>query len=264
MKAKYKMKIHSAVMIYSVLLLILITSACVPRKKTILFQKIPSDTVINVLPPADYALQVGDILYIHVQSADEKAAAFINGSANLVSASSFSQSEQYMYFNGYEVTQHGNIILPYLDSIKVSGLNTDQVKQLISDSLKPFIIDPIVTVKLANFRVCVLGEVQNPGTFVFFYAKANIFDALALARPTEFSNAKNVVVTRLRSDNKLSVKRLDLTSADIITSEYYYLQPNDQIYIEPLRIKKYGFSNFPYATILSAVSTIVLIYSVFK
>lgn len=251
-------------MLLIMLTVVMLLPACVSRKKTLLYQRMPKDTLIYVHPPADYTVQKSDVLYIRVQSADEKAAAFINGSVTQQNSGNFSQSEQYLYFTGYEVSPRGTIGLPYLDSIRVEGLTTDKIAALLTDSLREYIIDPLVSVKLANFRVCVFGEATNPGTFVFYHARPSIFDALALARPTEFANAKSVVITRQRPGNTVSVERVDLTGAGILISEYYYLQPNDQIYLEPLKIKKYGFSNFPYAIFLSTISTIVLIYSLFK
>jgi polysaccharide biosynthesis/export protein len=246
----------------SVLILILV-SGCVSRKKTILFQKTVHDT-IAIQPPSEYLVQGGDILFIKVQSLDVNAAAFINGAIDEKNSNVFNQSEQYLYYNGYEVAPNGMIHLPYLDSLKVSSLTTDQIASLITDSLAPFIKDALITVKLGSFRVSVFGEVQNSGTFIFYRKHASIFEAIALAKPTEYYNATNVVVTRQDSNNRIRIERVDLTSSQILKSPYYNLQPNDQIYVEPLKVKKYGFNTFPYALILSTLSTIVLIYSIIK
>jgi polysaccharide biosynthesis/export protein len=244
-------------------LILILAFGCVSRKKTILFRKIVHDTIV-MQPQPDYLIQGGDILYIKVQSLDIKAAAFISGVVDERTSNVFSQSEQYLYFNGYEVSRGGMIRLPYLDSLKVSNLTTDQIASMITDSLAPFIKEALITVKLGSFRISVFGEVQQPGTFLFYQKRVCIFDAIALAKPTEYYNAKNVVVARQSSDNRIRIERIDLTSKQILNSPFYYLQPNDKIYIEPLRVKKYGFNTFPYALILSTISTIMIIYSVFK
>jgi polysaccharide export outer membrane protein len=244
-------------------LVLILVSGCVSRKKTVLFQKIINDT-LNVQFPEEYKVQCGDVLFIKVQSLDENASAFINGAASAQARTQMTQSEQNLYFEGYEVESNGNIRLPYLDSLKVVGLTPLKVEEMLTDSLKPFIKEALITVKLAGFRVSVLGEVQNPGTFLFYRTRVSIFEVLSLAKPTEYYNATNVVITRQCQNNRISVERLDLSSKSIISSSYYYLQPNDQIYIEPLKVKKYGFNTFPYALLLSTLSTIMLIYSIFK
>jgi polysaccharide biosynthesis/export protein len=250
-------------LLYSGLIIFLI-SGCVSRKKTILFQNMIPDTIISVHPNPEYLIQSGDVLFIKVQSLDANASLFINGPDGGQNKSTLVQSEQNLYYEGYEVGPNGTIRLPYLDSLRVNGMTTDQVASLLTDSLTPYIKDALVTVRLAGFRVCIFGEVQNSGTFLFYHSRPSIFEVLALAKPTEYYNATNVVITRQGSDNSIKIKRIDLTSKDILSSSYYYLQPNDQIYVEPLRVKKYGFNTFPYALLLSTVSTVMLIYSVFK
>jgi polysaccharide export outer membrane protein len=245
-------------------LILICAISCVSRKKTILFQKKNQDTLVNIQPPPDYRIQSGDILYIKVQSLDEKAAAFINGPVDEKYTNANNQSEQDLFFSGYEVAPNGTIRLPYLDSLKVKGMTTDQIASMVTDSLAPFIKDALIMVKLASFRVCVFGEVMNSGTFLFYHTRVSIFDAIALAKPTEYYNATNIVITRQGSDNNIKIERIDLTSPKILTSPYYYLQPNDQIYIEPLKVKKYGFNTFPYALLLSTISTIMIIYSIVR
>ncbi|MEI6854265.1 MAG: polysaccharide biosynthesis/export family protein [Bacteroidota bacterium] len=244
--------------------IIFIQYGCVSRKKTIIYQDVIQDTSLFVRPSSEYLVQEGDVLYVKVQSLDEKASAFVNGTIGEQTANELNNSEQYLYFSGYEVGPKGTIRLPYLDSLKVIGMTTDQIAFMLNDSLKPFIKEALVTVKLAGFRVCVYGEVQNAGTFLFYHSRVTIFDVVALAKPTEYYNAKNVVITRQMGGNKIKIARIDLTSSKILTSPYYFLQPNDQIYIEPLKVKKYGFNTFPYALLLSTLSTIMLIYSIFK
>ena len=244
--------------------IIFLLSGCASRRKTILFQKIYEDTVISVQPKPSYHVQNGDVLYIRVQSLDENAAAFINGSASPQTNSMRDLSEQNLYYLGYEVKPSGMISLPYLDSLKVSGMTTDEITHLLTDSLKQYVKDPFITVRLAGFRVCVYGEVLNPGTFLFYHSHVSIFDVLAVAKPTEYYNATNVVMTRQGIGNTVSIHRLNLTDAKILSSPYYYLKPNDQIYFEPLKVKKYGFSTFPYSLLLSTISTVLLIYSIFK
>ena len=257
-------KFNTVPLLISFLVFLLFSTSCVTRKKTVLFQQVLKDATYTTPPAQEYAIQNGDLLFIKVQSMDAKAAAFINGPIELNSTNSFTNPEPYFYFNGYEVSNQGYVRLPYLDSLKVSALNTGEIEKILTDSLKPLIKDVLVTVRIASFRVSVFGEVSAPGTFIFYKKRPTIFDAIAMAKPTEYYNATNVVLTRTNADNKINVVRLDLTSDKVLSSPYYYLQPNDQIYIEPLKVKKYGFNTFPYALLLSTISTVMLIYSLFK
>jgi polysaccharide biosynthesis/export protein len=249
-----------------ILIVLFCLSACVSQKRITYFQQIdPTDpTVIKVQEPSEHKAQPGDILYIHVQSIDPKAAAFINGPETQVDNSNVLYSEQGIYFTGYEVDEDGMISLPVLDSMHVQGLTIDQVAQLITDSLHGYIDSPVVTVKLSNFRVAVFGEVQNPGSFTFFSSRVTIFQALAQSRPGDFANLKSAVITRQTAPGEVTIQRVDLTGSDIVASQYYYLQPNDQIYLEPLPAKRFGFKDFPYALLLSVVNTAIIIFSVFK
>lgn len=250
-------------LLISIISITLALSGCVSRKKTILFQNLIKDTVFNIQPTTDYLVQNGDVLYIKVQSLDDKASAFINGN-NQVQNFGSSNSEHSLYLTGYEISSNGMLRIPYLDSIKVSGNTTEQIATMITDSLKQYIVDVLVVVKIASFKVSVFGEVHNSGTFVFYKKRPTIFEAIAAAKPTEYYNAKNVVITRYISDNEIRVERLDITSLNVINSPYYYLQPNDQIYIEPLKVKKYGFNTFPYGLILSTISTVMVVISLFN
>ena len=261
-----KKKKHREVWIKVVVSLFVIVSisGCVSRKKTIFFQDVGKDNVVNIVPQREYLIQCGDILYIKVQSMDERASAFISGTIEENNTNSFGNSEQYLYFNGYEVSQNGKIRLPYLDSLKVVGMSTDQIASLLTDSLTPFLKEALITVKLASFRVCIFGEVQNPGSFLFFRKEPNILDLIALAKPTEYYNAKNVIISRQVANDRIKIERIDLTSSKILTSPYYHLHPNDQIYIEPLKVKKYGFATFPYALLLSTISTVLIVISIFR
>jgi len=241
-------------------------ASCVSQKRITYFQQADpsSPTVVKVQEPEDHQTQPGDILYVRVQSMDPKAAAFINGPETMTNNASIQYNEQTLYFTGYEVSPSGLISLPVLDSLHVQGLTTNQVAQMISDSLHGFIEGPVVTVKLSNFRVAVFGEVQSPGSFMFYSSRVTIFQALAQARPGDFANLKSAVITRQTAPGEVTIQRIDLTGSDIVSSQYYYLQPNDQIYLEPLPVKRFGFKEFPYSLLLSVVSTAILVFTLFN
>jgi len=117
-------------------------------------------------------------------------------------------------------------------------------------------------VKLVNRYVSVLGEVRNPGHFPLSQDKLSIYDALAMAGDiTVFGNRENVILVRNEKEENIRVN-IDLNRSDILASEYYQLRPNDIIYVKPLRKRFWGFDQFPFAVILSAITTALLIYTV--
>lgn len=242
----------------------LLMAGCVPQKKILLYQGVDGSTVAKTQTPPQYHVQCGDVLYIDVKSVDDKATSFINGPITAQTASQQMLSEQTLYFKGYEVGSNGAIQLPFIDSICVAGLTMGEIAKLLVDSLSGYIFDPVVSVKLSNFRVAVNGEVSTPGSFAFYSPTVTIFDVLALARPTDFANRKEVVITRKTGSDSLLVDRIDLTNKDVLSSPYYYMQPGDQLYFEPLKAKQYGFTNFPYSLVLSIISTSLVVYTLFK
>lgn len=139
----------------------------------------------------------------------------------------------------YLVDSNGNIDFPVLGQLKIGGMNRTEVQDLVKSKLKPYIKeDPIVTVRLANFRVSVIGEVTDPGTYSIANEKVNIFEALALAKDmTVYGRRDNVRVIREDAMGHKEIATLDLSNANILRSPYYYLQQNDIVYVTPNKAK---------------------------
>jgi len=109
-----------------------------------------------------------------------------------------------------------------------------------------------------------LGEVRRPGEYKIYQDEINIFEALSLAGDLgDFADRKNIVLVR-QTKTGSNLYRLDLTNSNILESDYFYLVPNDIIYVEPLKGKQFTFANFPYAVIFSAISTTLLLINFFK
>ena len=109
-------------------------------------------------------------------------------------------------------------------------------------------------VKLSNFDVTVIGEVVRPGKYKIYQSEINLFEALALAgNVTNFAKTESVKIVR-RTDEGSEIVTVDAGKADILSSPYYYLKPNDIIYVEPLKFKQWGFTSFPYSTVISVLS----------
>ena len=139
----------------------------------------------------------------------------------------------------YLVDNEGKINFPVLGELNVGGLTKREAEQLIVDKLKPYIKEtPIVTVRMVNYKISVLGEVARPGTFTISNEKVNILEALAMAGDmTVYGLRDDVKLIRENANGKQEIIPLDLNKAETILSPYYYLQQNDIIYVTPNKAK---------------------------
>jgi polysaccharide biosynthesis/export protein len=139
----------------------------------------------------------------------------------------------------YLVNSEGDIDFPVLGKLHVGGLTKAEIEKMVKTCLKSYIKeDPIVTVRLANFKISVIGEVNEPGSYNVTNEKVNIFEALALAHDmTVYGVRDNVHVIREDAVGHKEVATLDLSKADIMKSPYYYLQQNDVVIVTPNKAK---------------------------
>lgn len=139
----------------------------------------------------------------------------------------------------YLVDNQGNINFPVLGEIHVGGLTKLEIENLIIDKLKVYLKEaPLVTVRIVNYRISVLGEVTKPGSFIVSNEKVNLLEALAMAGDlTIYGMRDNVKLIRTGQDNKQEIITLDLNKAEMVMSPYYQLQQNDIIYVTPNKTK---------------------------
>ena len=164
---------------------------------------------------------------------------------NLTVASTMSVSSGNSSLSGqavlqqYLVDNEGQINFPVLGTLKVGGLTKSQAEQFIIEKLKPYIKEnPIVTVRMANYKISVLGEVARPGTFTINNEKVNLLEALAMAGDMTIHGLRdNVKLIRETAQGKQEIITLDLNKAETILSPYYWLQQNDVVYVTPNKAK---------------------------
>lgn len=239
--------------------------SCVPLKKIKYLQTAEgADTVQsfrNVAP--DYVLQPGDYLYIRIITLDEKSNSLFN-SVSGSTAMGGSYTDQYTYLTSYQVNDTGYINFPVVGQVKAAGLTTAGMEQTMHDKLSEYIKELTVIVKLVSFKISILGEVGHPGQLTINRDRVNIFEAIALGGDLNtFANRKKVQIIRQEKQGPRIVT-FDLTKKSILNSEYYYLRPNDIIYVEPLKGKQFAFETFPYSLIYSTISMAILIVTLFK
>lgn len=134
---------------------------------------------------------------------------------------------------GYLVDETGFIALPVLGKVQVAGMTRKQAMDFLTPLYKEYLANPVVNIKIMNFRVSVLGDVRYPGVKIVTNERVTILEALAMSgdlHPT--ANRKNILVIR-EKDNQRFEYLIDLTSKNVFSSPAYFLEQNDVIYVEP-------------------------------
>lgn len=246
-------------------LLAVVFASCVPQKK-MLYLKNAEMAAENISKEyvndrtIDYKLQPGDNLYIHVvNTIDERSAASINGDVR-----GYLSSDANIYLQTTTIDKEGCVEMPLVGKVEVKNLTVDEAKNKLQTAINTYINGSMLVVKLASFNLTLLGEVSKPGMYKVYQSQINLFEAMSLAgNMTNFAKKSDVKIIR-QTDNGSEIVTVDMGQADILSSPYYYLKPNDIVYVEPMRIKQWGFTTFPYSTVFSIVTLGVTLYSIIK
>jgi len=210
-------------------------------------------------------IQPDDILAIMVNNsaAPEAAAQF-----NLPTVAFVPPNEQKMTstpsYQTYLVDREGYVNYPILGRVKLGGLSKQDAIKYLEDEIGKIITNPIVTIQFMNYKIAVMGEVLEPGQFILQNERVSIFDALSLAKDMTINGRRTDVLVIRDNNGTIETHRLDLTSAEVFQSPYYYLQQNDIVYVTPnnARQKNARYSQAEQmnitiiSTIVSAVATL--------
>lgn len=241
---------------------IFLVTSCISTKELVYLQnEEKSDYAIEVQQAIDkpYRLQVNDVLSVKIKALDQKLVDLFNSS----SEQGQQNSDQGLYFTGYIVNDHGNIRIPILGELNVMGYTVEEIQQaiekkLLEEHLKAS-TQVFVTVKLAGLRYTINGEISNPGTNVLYQDKATIMEAIANSGDiTITGNRKEVQIIR-KLPHGFESHYLDLTNAKAMQSPYFYIQPNDYIYIKPLPQKSWGTGTTGMQTVGTIITALSLI-----
>ena len=253
----------------SLFLLGFLATSCVPIKDLIYLQKKENNLPLRAVNPAGalpYRVQTNDVLSITIKTLDPKLAQLFNPTAI---ENATIKSEQSLYFDGYNVDDHGNIRVPVLGEVNVIGFTLEEVRKKIEERLLNDYFNKeanlFVNVKLSGFRYTINGEISQPGTKTLYQEKVTVLDAIANSGDiTLTGNRKDVIIIR-QLPQGTEMHTIDLTDSKALQSPYYYLQPNDYIYVKPLPQKSWGTGRTGVeslslvVTLLSLVATIALL-----
>ena len=211
-------------------LIILLFSSCTTAKKSYYFKNLPRDTSINttVNRLAESVIRKNDQLAITISSLNPEEDRVYNAAALSLSSTTAGSGS-----NGYFVDANGNIQLHRLGNLHAEGMTRRELKNKIETDIKPYLKDPVVTVRYLNHRVTVMGEVTQPQVVPMPEEQLSILEVLGASGDITLTGKKDNVLIIRETETGKQFKRLNLEDHSVFTSEWYYLKPDDVVYVEP-------------------------------
>lgn len=247
----------------------IVFSSCIPHRDIVYLQN--KEAATDSIPvitekQTPYRVQINDILNIRVRGLDQSNLTIFNPVGDEALGA---DREERAYFDGFTVDLHGEIRIPVLGKIGVLGYTTEEIEKMIEDKLlkEQFkeTANIFVTVKLTGLRYTASGEIGSPGSKTLYQERVNVFQAIANSGEIPVTgNKKNVKIIRQYPQGQ-KIHSIDLTDVKVMESPYYYIQPNDIIYVEPLKQKTWGTGTTGVQTLgtiitaLSLVTTTILL-----
>lgn len=211
-------------------------SGCTSYKKVPYLQ---NSATVNVpageIPLYDARIMPKDLLTITVSTTDPQASVPFNLTVQSAASLNSNNLTTQPTLQQYLVNNEGEIDFPVLGKLKISGMTKNKCEAMLRDRLAPYLKEnPIVNVRMVNYKISVLGEVKSPGTFTVSNEKVNVLEALAMAGDmTVYGVRDNVKLVRETADGGRDIQELNLNDANLIRSPYFYLQQNDILYVSP-------------------------------
>ncbi len=245
-------------------------TSCISTRDLVYLQKKDStemETSIVAVESKPYRLQTNDVLSVNIKAIDPKLVSIFS----TTNEGEAGKSESALYFNGFTVDDHGNIRMPILGEINVIGYTLEEVrvkieKQLLEDYFKKE-ANIFVTVKLAGFKYTINGEVGSTGTKTLFQDHVNILEAIANSGDIALTGNRKAVTIIRQTPNGSEMHDIDLTDINVMKSPYFYLQPNDYIYVKPLKEKTWGTGKTgieSFGTVISLLSLATTLFFLVK
>lgn len=246
-----------------VVAVVLALSSCVPIRKQVYLQHGESEAKREYPFSLDYSyrLKPGNNLHIKVFGIDSDVNDYFN--LGYGAASNF-YHDAAIYLNSYSIDDSGMVELPFMGKISVGGLTLKQAKEIIQKEIDQYLVNTIVMVRLVNFNITLVGEVTRPGQYKIFQDQVNFFEVLGMAGDlTTYAKRDEVVLIR-KTENGSRIYNINLLENNMLESEFYFLMPDDIIYISPVRGKNFAYQAFPYSLMISSISLIIGLFALFN
>lgn len=248
--------------------------SCITNKRIQYLQELDSKTNYTdtiKYNRSEYKLQVNDIINIEIKTRNTEFAALF-GNSSLAAGGSLGNvagggGGDLFYTVGYTISDSGSINFPFLGKVDIVGLTIGEVSEKLEKELRVFQVDALAIVRLGGMRFTLLGEFNRPGKYVVLQNQVSIFEAIATGGDLrEIARREKVILVRQYPDG-VRIHYLNVLDKNIINSPYYFLQPNDLLYVEPLKRRAYGIGVNGLQTLtttLSVITTTLLLINYFN
>lgn len=208
-----------------------------------------------------YTLQPGNNLYMRVISVNADLTDFFNqGVAN----SGNIYYDAAIYLNSYSVNDSGFVELPFIGYFYVRDLTIKDAKERIQQKVDEYVINTMVVLKLVNYNISVVGEVNRPGQYKIYQDRISIFEVISLAGDmTTFAKREEVVLVR-KTEKGSKMYKINLLEDKILESEFFYIMPDDIVYVQPLKGRNFAFTSFPYGLVISSISLMIALFALLR
>ena len=224
----------------SVICCIAFFGSCAPVKNVVYFENLQKDTTLHNLVNNNFELKIrkNDLLSINIISPEPFSTALFNGSQSISTSSGASGGTGTGSTGGFLVDNDGNIVMYKLGIVHVEGLTRNELKQKLQKALVPdYLLDAVVTIRFLSNRVTMLGEVTKPQVITMQNEQISVLEAIGQSGDlTPTGRRDNILVIR-ETPNGKQFKRLNLNDNSIFYSSFYYLKPDDVVYVEPTKFK---------------------------
>ncbi|MEN9907188.1 MAG: hypothetical protein RLZZ540_329 [Bacteroidota bacterium] len=241
------------------LVFVLFLFSCTPRKDIVYYQNIDTLSSKEKINSYEIKIQPDDLLSINVTAEDPQAVIPFGGNSDSLGSVASSPST---VGASYLVDDEGFINFPVLGKLKVSGLTRSELLKLFENKIAPYVKNPIIIIRIINFKISVQGEVNATGVFPVKSERVTLIEALSMAGDLTIKGRRDNILIIREIDGVKSYFRVDITKADFINSPFYYLAQNDVVYVEPIKNKINEANTNPNTTLyLSAVSMFVTLFT---
>ena len=255
------MQLRTAIIMLGSLPLIMILSSCLTNKKLTYLQSSEDSSALSgvTVTPSAYRIMPHDILFIRVVTPDPQWSEIFN--PRMGAGGTLTQESASLW--GYNVDDDGFIEIPYIGKVTVAGKTLAEIKVDLDEIFQKYVADGSVTVRIVNNYVSILGEVGSPGRYPLTRDRVNVFEALAQAGDLgDYSNRQEIQLIRQTPDGTV-IREFSLRDRSILTSEFYYVMPNDIIYAKPMRGRNFRINAPVLSLFLSTITTGLVIFRFF-
>lgn len=243
-------------------LVISVLASCGNPQKLTYFNGVNDKVTYGIEKTDEVKISPNDLLSITVSSLSEEGSAIFNPTKDATTRFTTITGVN-TERSGYLVGPDGTITLPVLGNIQVAGLTKEQLRNKITKLIldQKLLVEPLVEIKFLNYEVTVIGEVGHPTVITVQNEKISLLKALGVAGDlTIFGKRDNVLLIREQGGERMTT-HLDLTSPDFLKSPYYYLQPNDIVYVQPNKARAAQSSMWPQTVpiMMTALSVAIII-----